>query len=413
MSKENNNTKENNNLKYAELRDIPRVSLLEAQEHIKLAIKYNQTRGPIVLVGDSGLGKTQIFNQIARDCDYKVIPIHTAEWGLLGAGIPTKAIGDFFDIALPSIFPKGDEKVILLFDELNRGLKHAIAMFFTLLEDRKMFNYRLPKNCLVCGTMNPATAAYSVTQIEKEAAIRRRIKFMYVLPDFKGWLDYAASTAFHKVSTCTPATGKACHPKVLSYFKAKPTHIYDHKALEDGKQYSCPAVIETISEDIYLFDAEKIPYDNALVVNRIAASIGFRLALELTQHLENTNLTLSAEDVIYRIDLIKNKIKQLANSQEGNTEILTDLSHNVIKRIYMTPKPTQEMANNFVVFCLLIPQEIMLSTLQSLNSEAQEFNKQDYLYAFMDLLQKHPKWPKLHIALTTTFNDVNSEFKTK
>ena len=121
--------KEQTELSYPERMDIPQVTLAEAKKQILLSLRSKQRRGCFILVGESGLGKTQIFNQIQKEENYNIHPIHTAHWGLMGSGIPRKAEGGFFDVAVPSIFPKEGEKAILLFDELNQGLKHAISMF--------------------------------------------------------------------------------------------------------------------------------------------------------------------------------------------------------------------------------------------------------------------------------------------
>jgi hypothetical protein len=397
-------------LDYPELRDIPRVSLAEARRQITLSMKYNQRRGCIVLVGESGLGKTQVFNQIAREEGYKVMPIHTAHWGLMGSGIPMKPDNnDFFKVALPDIFPKPGDRAIVLFDELNRGLKHAIAMFFTMLEDGRMFNYELPDECLVCGTMNPATAAYAVTQIENEAAIRRRVKFLYVQTEVKGWITYASSPAFHADSKSRAAKDRPCHPGVLSYFRSKPKNIYDQKALDEGKQYTCPAVIETISEDVYNMEAENIGLDDDFALHRIAASMGMSMGMELAAHLADSSVTLSADDALYRVKSIKNKLKKLGDNVTGKSEILVELSQNVLKLLFADAPPVETIGDSFIEFCTLLPQEVASPMLQRMHHEAEAAGQKAYLFALMRQLQTNKQWKKLHLAINADHNEVQDE----
>ena len=99
-------TKNQNELSYAERLDIPQVTLAEAKEQILMSIEFKQRRGCFILVWEAGLGKTQIFTQIAREVGYRLQPIHSAQYNLMGACIPRKAEGEFFDIAVPSMFPK-------------------------------------------------------------------------------------------------------------------------------------------------------------------------------------------------------------------------------------------------------------------------------------------------------------------
>lgn len=405
-SKQDNKTKQS----YPELQDIPQVSLAEARKQIMMSLESGQRRGCIVLVGDSGLGKTQVFNQIARETNYDVRPIHTAHWGLMGSGIPMKPDEDnFFKIAVPEILPRPGERSIVLFDELNRGLKHAIAMFFTMLEDGRMFNYVLPDDCLVCGTMNPATAAYSVTQLEKEAAIRRRVKFLWVQPSFKGWVDHAASENFHAESHSPAARNKPCHPGVLSYFRSKPKNLYDKKALEEGKQYCCPAAVETVSEDIYNIEAAGVGISDDFVLHRIGSSIGLSMGSELHAHLVDNSVTLSADDALYRVKSIKSKIKKLSHSETGKPEVLAELSHNVLKLLFADTPDVDKIGDNFVEFCVMLPRDITSNMLQKMAPEAEAANQKTYLFSLMRKLQENDHWIDVHKGIDDDQNEIQDE----
>jgi len=222
-------TQEEKTMHYAEQHDIPEVSLSEVKKQVVLSIKAQQYRGVPILVGEAGTGKTQIFKQIAKELDRKLIVIHTASYGITGTGVPSVKAPEnateeekmnFFRMRVPDIFPKQGDKAIILFDEINRGAKHAINMFFNLLEDRRMYNYVLPEDCLVCGTMNPATKGYNVTEIAQEPAIRRRVKFYYVVDSFVEFISHAKSKAFHAFSSVKAAKGRKLYPALLSYYEA-------------------------------------------------------------------------------------------------------------------------------------------------------------------------------------------------
>ena len=398
-------SKSKTDLSYPERLDIPQVTLSEARDQILLSLKSKQRRGCIVLVGESGLGKTQIFSQICKELEYNLNPIHTAHWGLMGSGIPRKAEGDFFDVAVPSVFPKPGEKSILLFDELNRGLKHAIAQFFTLLEDGSMFNYRLPEDCLVVGTMNPDTAAYAVTNIENEAAIRRRVKFLYVIPEFTGWYNHAKTEKFH-AGTAGPAQDKPCHPQILEYFKANPKLLYDDKARDQGKQYICPATVETISEDAYNMEADNISTHGSYARIRYSSSIGLTGTAQLIEHIKDSSVMLGATDILNGYTKKAQKaVKQLAKN--GQQEKLADLCENVLSLLFAEKPDVRATVVSFLGFCGDLPPELTTNMLFQMNETAKQAGASTYLVALMEELQKFDVWTDMQLAIDTNHRKID------
>ena len=400
---------EQTELSYPERLDIPQVTLAEAKEQILLSLRSKQRRGCIILVGESGLGKTQIFGQICKELDYTVNPIHTAHWGLMGSGIPRKAEGDFFDVAVPSIFPKEGDKAILLFDELNRGLKHAIAQFFTLLEDGSMFNYTLPEDCLVVGTMNPDTAQYAVTNIENEAAIRRRVKFLYIIPNFAGWYDHAVTDVFHSASA-GPAKDKACHPGILSFIKAHSKMLYDAQARDQGKQYLCPATVETISEDAYNMDASNIALDGNFALVRFASSIGVTAATQMVEHLKDSSVVLAAPDVLHGYNKrAQTAVKRLIKASKQ--EKLADLTENVLALLFAEKPKVKKVSPCFLNFCQDLPEELLSSMLTQMATTAEMANARPYLDDLMDELQDFEDWVQLQFSLDNNHREVDAGLK--
>ena len=393
-------------LSYPERLDIPQVTLAEAKEQILMSIELKQKRGAIVLVGESGLGKTQIFGQIAREIGYNLRVIHTAHWGLMGSGIPRKAEGDFFDVAIPSSFPKPGEKCILLFDELNRGLKHAIDQFFSLLEDGRMFNYTLPEDCIVAGTMNPDTENYSVTNIENEAAIRRRLKLLYVLPEFSGWYNHAKSNEFH-ANTKGPARGKACHPHILEYFKAHPRLLYDGKARDAGKQYICPATVETISEDAYNAESQKIALDSDFVRLRMAASIGNTETTQLIEFLRDSSAMLNATDIL---NGYKKKAQKAIQSLKGeDNEKLANLCQDIVSSMFADQPDPVKTADCLLRFWKDVPAQLSNSMMEQFQSVAAISHAEKYLTEVMAALADHDDWVELLLRKDTVHQEMDAE----
>jgi hypothetical protein len=323
----------------------------------------------------------------------------------MGAGIPQKAVEGFFEIAVPSIFPKPQEKSILLFDELNRGLSHAIAMFFTMLEDGRMFNYKLPEHCLVVGAMNPSSKDYNVTEIENEAAIRRRIKLLYVVSEFSGWNAHAKTDMFH-LTTEGPAKDKPCHPMIHAYFQANPKLLYDTRAKSQGKQYVCPATVETISADAYLLEQEGIPLFGDIAQVRYGASIGVTGTAQLVEYIKDSTVVLGASDILEGYSKrAQRAVKKLIKN--GQHEKLADLCENVLSLLFAEQPDVRKTSPHFVNFCRDLPEELAGNMVFQMKETATQSNARPYLDALMDELQDYDDWINFQIKIDDNHRKVD------
>lgn len=385
MAKKADETK----MSYAKQHGIPTVSLAEAKQQIMLTITSGQTRGCPVLVGDSGTGKTQIFQQIARELDYKLIVINVANWNLMSGGIPAIQQDDtedgkhFFHVRVPDMFPRQGEKAILLFDELNRGTPAALATFFNIYEDRRIYDYKLPNSCIVAGTMNPATASYNVTPIEHEAAVRRRVLFMYVLPNFKAWRAHAKGTEFHAVSTVAEAKGKPCHPLILKFLDAQPSNIYDEKARDLHQSYACPSTWETTSEHLYLLAANDIKLASETARIRYAGSIGEQMANGLVEFIHNKTKELNALEILTNYESQRNTVLEFKGELNGK---LGQASINVLTLLFSTQPDLPTVLPNLLQFWDDLPEDIAQGAIRGSYDEAVKQNAEPYFKQLMALL---------------------------
>jgi hypothetical protein len=396
-------------LNYAQLHDIPQVSIADAKEQILLSWKAKQWRGAFMLVGEAGMGKSQVVHQVAHEVGARVCDIRTAHYGLMGAGIPStkEAKIGFFKTLLPENFPEGGEKAMVVFDELNQGLPHAISMFFSLIEDRRMFDYLLPKDCMVVGMMNPATDKYSVTQIETNAALRRRLKWLYCIPSFQAWYPHAQSDIFHFSDRDALEDSLPCHPDILSFMETFPALIYDFKAQKVNKQYMCPATIQTISLDTYLMQRNNVSIIGSFAETRFAASIGQTVAKQLVDYLADTTLTVKPEEVLRAYKgKTRNAVKKLA--KKDRTKLL-DLGQGVLTMLFAKKLPVDKLAKNFVTFLEDHPSEVLMQIHTSLNQMATDNNAQEYLTELMYEMADYPSWRKIHKRLDKNARSVDDD----
>lgn len=331
---------------YWDKHGAPRVPLSEALFYLEQSIRHQRQRGVILLIGEAGVGKSQGVRAIARKHDYRVADIRMAQFGQLSAGVPQRAEGDFFKIAVPDGMPRPGEKTILLFEEPNHGSNAALAMFFQILEDRELYNYKLPDDTVIVATMNPATADYNVTRIESNAALNRRLKKFYVYSTFSDWLNHAKTPAFHY----SDHLDKPCHPVVQRFLTATPSALYDEKARSLGKQYPCPATWQTVSLDMYMLEMDEIPLTSDRAKNLLASTIGVTMAETFVSYIAKNETLLSAVEILTNYKP-RSKIRTVVQQElkRGGGEI-TRLQEEVPTYLIAEKPPVDDVADNFARF---------------------------------------------------------------
>jgi hypothetical protein len=308
--------------KYWEKYNIPVVTVHQAKRNLVHTLKYGQKRGVIALIGDAGIGKSQVVDQAVAEAGFDLVDIRTSSFTLLSAGVPQRAdpVTGAFEIAVPSVMPReGDPRPkVVFFDELNQGQPHALNMFFSLMEDRCLFNYRLPDSAIIVAAYNPASSNYNVSKIENLAAFNRRMMKFYVVSDSSEFFMHAQTPRFHKKLELP------CHPLVLGYIRAKRTMLYDNNSRDKGQQFACPATWETVSETLHVMDREKINYqsrDGGLwLEGRLGASIGCLTASDFMSYARDTDSLIDPLDVLtkYTTDTtLRTKIATMMSNPEG------------------------------------------------------------------------------------------------
>lgn len=164
--------------------------------------------------GVHAIGKSSIARQICvdmfgyckefKDSDDDTRPINFIDLRLGNfetgdlIGLPVESVMEKLKrtvYAIPEFWPVDGEGILLL-DEVNRVNFDVMNVLLSIILDRKVNSYLVPKGWKIIAAGNPPTGKYKVNQFE-EAHISR-FCHLYVEPTATEWLEYAnASDKFN------------------------------------------------------------------------------------------------------------------------------------------------------------------------------------------------------------------------
>ena len=158
-----------------------------------LKLAYEAKR-PVVLMGPTGAGKSQIAERAAKEMNMGFI---ARDLSLMEApdlaGMPTIISGEL-SYAIPKFLPK-EGSGIIVFEELNRSPRHVRVPALELLTRWALNDYKLPQGWLPMACINPPGADYDVEELD--AALLARFSVLNVRADVKSWLCWAESNGVH------------------------------------------------------------------------------------------------------------------------------------------------------------------------------------------------------------------------
>jgi len=391
---------------------IPRMTLSEALWQIDLSIAQGQTRGVWCLISEAGEGKSQGIHQLARKHKRRVVDIRTSQFSMIGAGVPQRADETgHFKIAIPSDYPKPGEKCILIFDEINQGQQHAIALFFKFLEDRGIYDYTLPDDCVIVALMNPSTAGYNVTKIETNSAFNRRLMKAYVYNTFSDWKKHAVTKDFH----FTDGIEKPCHPMVTRLLTATPAMLYTAKDRDGNKQFACPATWQTVSLSLYNLEAAGVDLHSDKAENRIGASINTVNAKTLCEFIKNNEIIISPEEVLYKYKAKSKLRERVQDLQKESGGDYTSLVNEVAQFLFRERPEPETVAPQLVQFWHDMPVEqaqpfyTMLDAACQAHGGIDDRKNLQFMQALTVACRQYPLWKEINDRINRIHDEIEKK----
>jgi hypothetical protein len=268
-----------------------------------LTVAYRARRA-VLLEGSTGVGKSEIVRSVADALGMETIVL---DLSLLEppdlVGLPVVKDGRT-EYALPRVLPNGGQGILLL-EELNRAERYIQQPALQLLSARRLHEYTLPDGWMCVATVNPQTAEYHVTALDR--ALRARFLQVSVRADRAAWLAWAQTHGVHAgVVDLVHAHERALDdvpPRTWTYVSAllqalTPAELENGELLRDAIGGYLPAAwVETLLATKGTWGA-RLPFD----VRELLAtySPGSRLAKQISAFREQGQ-TDRIDEIVQRL----------------------------------------------------------------------------------------------------------------
>lgn len=254
------------------------MNIKRAKEEIKNTIQAYLTKDshgeyeipsmrqrPVLLMGPPGIGKTQIMEQVARECQIGLVSYtithHTRQSAI---GLPfisekvyggeSKHVTEYtMSEIVAAIYDKmeatGLKEGILFIDEINCVSETLAPAMLQFLQYKTFGNHKIPDGWIIAAAGNPPEYNKSVRDFD--IATLDRVKKIDVEADFGVWKEYAKQAEIH--------------PAIISYLTAKPHYFYQVETTVDGKIFATPRGWEDLSRFLEVYEKIGLTCDRDVV----------------------------------------------------------------------------------------------------------------------------------------------------
>jgi hypothetical protein len=165
----------------------------------KVLLRYLEADIPVVLLGEPGVGKSDILHQTAKSNGYSVIRLDLTVLEPVDlAGLPNAVAGKtkYF---IPEFLPPSNDpgKGVLVLEDINRASREIRNSLLQLLTSRSINRYVFPPGWRIAGTANASDRMQFHSADTMDPALSSRFVPVKVKADVTEWLRWAAKAGIN------------------------------------------------------------------------------------------------------------------------------------------------------------------------------------------------------------------------
>ncbi|MDE7365513.1 MAG: MoxR family ATPase, partial [Ruminococcus sp.] len=230
---------------------------------------------PVFIWGAPGIGKSALVQKFADDVGLPCV-------SLLGSqlapediiGIP-KIDGETSCFMPPKMIAR-KEPYVLFLDELNACSQEVQKAFYSLIHERRIGEYHLPKGSVVIGAGNRSQDGAIVKTMS--TALVNRMFHVQLVANPEQWLDWAYNENLHRW--------------VIDYITQRPDHLFSEPP-KNEEPYSTPRSWHMLSDALKEYGAGEKEVSESILKVLAYGSVSARHAgmfLAFVKQLSNKNL---------------------------------------------------------------------------------------------------------------------------
>lgn len=277
-----------------------------------------------LIVGESGIGKTALAKEIAKENNWSLIVIdgNLLKEGEIG-GLPTIEAYEVVNelgvrlekkatvYAVHNKLREIEEeivkgKTVLLFiDEINR-CEHTVQQeLMNLILNREINGYQLSEEVKILAAMNPSDkygSGFDYQVVDMDPAQENRFVWIFMEPDYLQWIEWAIDSGIDQ--------------KVIDFISTFPEYL--QKKNEDDIK-ATPRSYERISKVYKIYKEQKDSIPRSVFLNVLRGNVGKMIAEEFISFAETDQSPLLSFDDIFTeaplSELIIDKVKNESHTR--------------------------------------------------------------------------------------------------